>query len=155
MGRAFPFPLPYRKYIKRVSLEWGRTIRELAETAGIDPTGLEESIARYNSDASSGRDSEFQRGTNAFDIANGDPEHKPNPCIGPLDHPPFYAIRVFAGCVGTFAGLQTNEHAQVVDASGRAIEGLYAVGTDRASITGDAAIAEGGTLRPGVTVGSI
>jgi succinate dehydrogenase/fumarate reductase flavoprotein subunit len=155
MGRAFPFPLPYRKYIKSGYLKCGQTIRELAETAGIDPTGLEESIARYNSDASSGRDSEFQRGTNAFDMANGDPEHKPNPCIGPLDHPPFYAIRVFAGCVGTFAGLQTNEHAQVVDTQRRPIQGLYAVGNDMASITGGDYIAGGCTLGPGMTFGFV
>ncbi len=155
MGRSFPFPLPYRKYIKSGYLKRGQTIRDLAESAGIDPAGLEDSVSRYNSDAASGRDTEFQRGTNAFDLANGDPEHQPNPCIGPLDRPPFYAIRVFAGCVGTFAGLKTNEHAQVVDEQHRPIPGLYAVGNDMASITGGDYIAGGCTLGPGMTFGFI
>jgi succinate dehydrogenase/fumarate reductase flavoprotein subunit len=155
MGRAFPFPLPYRQFIRNGYLSHGRTIRALAENAGIDPSGLEQTVARYNHDAASGIDTEFHRGTNAFDMANGDPEHKPNPCIGPLEHAPFYAIRVYAGCVGTFAGLQTNEHAQVVDSERRAIPGLYAVGNDMASITGGDYIAGGCTLGPGMTFGYI
>ena len=155
MGRSFPFPLPYKRFVKNGYLKRGRTIRELAQSAGIDPDGLEQSVTAYNRFAVDGKDPEFNRGTNAYDIANGDPEHKPNPCIGPLDHAPFYAIRVFAGCVGTFAGLQTNENAQVVDNAGRPIEGLYAVGNDMASITGGDYIAGGCTLGPGMTFGYI
>src|SRR6266404_513998 len=155
MGRSFPFPLPYKRFVKNGYLKRGRTIRELAQSAGIDPDGLEQSVTAYNRFAVEGKDPEFNRGTNAYDIANGDPEHKPNPCIGPLDHAPFYAIRVFAGCVGTFAGLQTNANAQVMDNAGRPIEGLYAVGNDMASITGGDYIAGGCTLGPGMTFGYI
>jgi len=155
MGRAYPFPLPYRRFVKGGYLKRGRTIRELAENAGVDADGLERSVLAYNRSAAEGTDPEFNRGTNAFDIVNGDPEHKPNPCVGPLEEAPYYAIRVFAGCLGTFAGLQTDENAQVVDASGHPIAGLYAVGNDMASITGGDYMAAGCTLGPGMTFGYI
>ncbi|MCC7412617.1 MAG: FAD-binding protein [Gammaproteobacteria bacterium] len=155
MGRSYPFPLPYRRHVKSGYLRTGRTIRELAVSAGINPDGLEQTVANYNRNAAEGRDPEFNRGTNAFDIASGDPEHKPNPAVGPLDHAPFYAIRVYAGCVGTFAGLQTDENAQVLDTSGRPIAGLYAVGNDMASVTGGDYISGGCTLGPGMTFGYV
>jgi succinate dehydrogenase/fumarate reductase flavoprotein subunit len=155
MGRAFPFPLPYRKYVKNGYLKRGNSLRELAANAGINADGLERTVANYNRYAVDGKDPEFNRGSNAFDLANGDPEHSPNPCIGPLDHAPYYAIRVFAGCVGTFAGLKTDEHARVLDATGAPISGLYAVGNDMASITGGDYIAGGCTLGPGMTFGYV
>jgi predicted oxidoreductase len=37
---------------------------------------------------------------------------------------------------GTFAGLKTNGQAQVLDQRGKPISGLYAVGTDMASVMG-------------------
>jgi succinate dehydrogenase/fumarate reductase flavoprotein subunit len=155
MGRAYPFPLPYRRYIKSGYLKIGRTIGELAQSAGIDVDGLTQTVDAYNRDAVTGKDSAFNRGSNAFDLANGDPQHKPNPCIGPLERAPFYAIRVYAGCVGTFAGLQTDEHARVVAMSGKPIAGLYAVGNDMASMTGGDYVAGGCTLGPGMTFGYI
>lgn len=155
MGRSYPFPLPYRRFIKSGYLKVGRTVRELAVNAGIDPEGLESTVALYNKNASTGSDPEFGRGSNAYDKANGDPEHGPNPCVGPLDHAPFYAIRVYAGCVGTFAGLQTAGNAMVLDGAGMPIPGLYAVGNDMASITGGDYISGGCTLGPGMTFGYI
>ena len=154
-GPIRPAPLPYRQFIKSGYLKTGRTVRDLAFAAGINPAGLEAAVARYNAHADQGVDPDFHRGTNAFDIANGDPEHKPNPCIGPLDRAPYYAIRVFAGCVGTFAGLKANQNSQALRADGSVIEGLYALGNDRASITGGDYVAGGCTLGPGMTFGYI
>lgn len=152
-GPVRPAPLPYKQYIKSGYLKTGATIRDLAIACGIDPEGLEQSVSRYNRFAVNGEDPDFHRGSNAFDIASGDPEHGPNPCVGPLDKAPFYAIRVFAGCVGTFAGLAADEHARVLDGSGAPIDGLYVVGNDMASITGGDYIAGGCTLGPGMTFG--
>ena len=73
---------------------------------------------------------DFARGEAAYDRAFGDPEHKPNPCLAPLDHGPFYAITMYAGNGITMYGLETNEDAQVLNASGSAVPGLYAVGAD-------------------------
>ncbi|MEP7243708.1 MAG: FAD-binding protein, partial [Gammaproteobacteria bacterium] len=94
-------------------------------------------------------------GTNAFDFASVEPGHQPNPCLGPLERAPFYAIKVYPGCVGTFAGLLTNEHGQVLSREGRAIEGLYAVGNDMSSVTGGDYIGGGCTIGPGMTFGYI
>ncbi len=152
-GPIRPAPLPFKQFIANGYLKTGKTVRELADACSIDAEALEESVQRYNHFAAQGIDPDFHRGTNAFDIANGDPEHKPNPCIGPLDRGPYYAFRVFAGCVGTFAGLKSDEHARVLDETGKPIEGLYAVGNDMNSITGGDYIAGGCTLGPGMTFG--
>jgi succinate dehydrogenase/fumarate reductase flavoprotein subunit len=153
MGRSYPFPLPYRTFIRSGYLKAGRTIRELAANAGIDADALEDTVSSYNQNAEKGVDPEFGRGSNAFDRAGGDPAHGPNPCVGPLKHAPFYAIRIYAGCVGTFCGLQTNGNAVVLDAAGQEISGLYAAGNDMASVTGGDYISGGCTLGPGMTFG--
>lgn len=153
LGYALPSPIPYRKHLKSGYLKRGRTLAELAAVTGIDAAGLEQTAEEWNADARNGVDNAFHRGTNAYDIANGDPEHKPSPCIGPLDRAPFYAIRVFAGCVGTFAGLMTDGNARVVRSDGSPIPGLYAAGNDLASITGGDYIAGGCTIGPAMTFG--
>lgn len=152
-GPIYPAPMPYRQFIRNGYLKSGTTVRALAENAGIDPDGLADSVERYNSFARKGTDPDFHRGSNAFDIANGDPDHGPNPCIGPLDKGPYYAIRVFVGCVGTFAGIRTDEHARAIASDGQPIPRLYAVGNDALSVTGGDYIAGGCTLGPGMTFG--
>lgn len=155
LGPVYPWPMPYKHYIKNGFLKCGRTVRELAEQTGLNADQLERTIAQYNVHARDGRDPEFHRGTNAFDIANGDPEHKPNPCVGPLDKAPFYAMRVFAGCVATFPGLQTNGKGEVLTKEGTPIPGLYAGGNDMLTITGGDYISGGTTVGPGLTFGYI
>lgn len=153
-GPIRPAPMPYKEHLESGYLKCGQTVRELAEACGIDPAGLEASVTRYNEYAVRGEDPDFHRGSNAFDIANGDPERE-HPCVGPLDQAPWYAIRVFAGCVGTFAGLKADEHARVVNDAGMPIPNLYVVGNDMNSITGGDYIAGGCTLGPGMTFGYI
>ena len=46
--------------------------------------------------------------------------------------------------------MQTNEHAQVLDAQGQAMPGLYAVGNDMNSIMGGVYPAPGITIGPGL-----
>ncbi|HEX3287132.1 MAG TPA: FAD-binding protein, partial [Mycobacterium sp.] len=65
-----------------------------------------------------------------------DPRQKPNPCVGPVDKPPFYAIALYPGDVGTCGGLLTDEHARVVDRDGQVMPGLYAAGNCTASVMG-------------------
>ena len=52
-------------------------------------------------------------------------------------------------------GIKTNEHAQVINAQGRPIAGLYAAGNDAASIMGGEYTGAGITLGPGLTFGFI
>jgi succinate dehydrogenase/fumarate reductase flavoprotein subunit len=155
LGAVMPAPLPYRAQIRSGYLKRGATVRELAEEAGIDASGLEATIARFNEHARRGEDPEFGRGTNAFQRAGGDAGHKPNPCVAELARPPYYAVRVFVGSVGSFAGLKTDEHCRVIDEQGHAIEGLYAAGNDMASISGGDYIAGGITIGPAMTFGYI
>ncbi|MCY1433242.1 3-oxosteroid 1-dehydrogenase [compost metagenome] len=75
--------------------------------------------------------------------------------MAPIEHGPFYAVKVQPGCFGTFAGLKTNASAQVLDGDGQPIPGLYAAGTDMASIMGGHYPAGGINLGPAVTFGYI
>lgn len=155
VGPVYPWPMPYRKFIKNGYLKQGRTVHELARQTGLNAENLAATVANYNKHAREGHDPEFHRGTNAFDLANGDPDHKPNPCVGPLDKAPYYAVRVFAGCVATFPGLKTNGKGQVLNSDGSAIPGLYAGGNDMLTITGGDYISGGTTVGPGLTFGYI
>jgi len=112
-GRASRFA--YQPTCALGYLTKGAKLADLARATGIDPAGLEAAVERFNRHAREGCDPDFGRGSNAYDLWAGDPSHGPCPCLGPLETPPFYAMRVFAGSVGTFAGLVTNRRAQVLD----------------------------------------
>lgn len=155
LGIIKPAPFPIRPHLKSGYLKMGRTPAELAAKTGIEPAGLEETIREFNQFASQGEDPKFHRGTTDYERAGGDAEYGKNPCVGPLDQPPYYAIRVFAGCVATFAGIEANENAQVLDQDGAPIPGLYVIGNDMASITGGDYISGGCTLGPAMTFGHI
>ena len=155
IGRVRPAPVPHRSYLRSGYLLRAGTLRELAERCGIDPRSFERTVAQFNADAGTGRDSEFGRGGRAFDIYQGDPYNEPNPCLAPLVTPPFYAVKIQAGLIGTFAGLRTDVSARVLDDQGRPVIGLYAVGNDQASVFGGAYPGAGSTIGPGMTFGYI
>ena len=100
------------------------------------PAGLSETVERFNENAARGIDPDYGRGESAYNRALGDPNHKVHPCLGPIDEPPYYAVQVVPGDIGTCGGLLTNEHAQVVDQDDRPIEGLYATGNGTATVMG-------------------
>ena len=129
------------------------TLAELAQALGIDPTTLEETVARHNEFAASGVDLDFGKGSDAYQRNLGDPGHAPNPCVGPIRAPPFYAIKVYPGDIGASCGLVTNEAAQVMRPDGTAIEGLYACGNDMDSLMAGIYPAPGVTLGPAMTFG--
>ncbi|HEX7385842.1 MAG TPA: FAD-dependent oxidoreductase [Castellaniella sp.] len=151
LGYAKPAPVPLGPMIKRGYLNKGNTLRELAQSAGIDPQGLEATVKAFNESATRGQDPEFHRGSTAFNRYLGDAEHQPNPCVGPILHAPFYALKLVMGDLGTFDGIRTTLVGEVLDAQDQAIPGLYAVGNDRASIFGGHYIAAGITLGPNMT----
>lgn len=155
LGIIKPAPFPLRPYLRSGYLKMGRTPAELALRAGIDPEGLERTIREFNEAAIKDEDPDFHRGSTDYERAGGDPEYRGNPCIGPLNRPPYYAIRVFAGCVATFAGIDTEAHARALGRNGKPIPGLYVIGNDMASITGGDYISGGCTLGPAMTFGYI
>jgi len=153
LGFAKPAPIPLGSALRSGYLKSGKTISELAGKIGVPDTVLQQTVQAYNRLAEHGEDPEFGRGANAYNRFLGDAEHKPNPCVAPLDVGPFYAIKVVIGDLGTFAGLKTDAHARVLDESNRPIHGLYAVGNDALSIMGGSYPGGGITLGPAMTFG--
>jgi 3-oxosteroid 1-dehydrogenase len=125
-------------WLKSGYLRRADSIAELAQTCAIDAPGLSDTIARFNAFARSGRDEDFGRGARAYDRYYGDPSHGPNPGLGPLEKPPYYAVQIYPGDVGTFGGLMTDENACVLRKDGSWIEGVYATGNCTASVMGRA-----------------
>jgi succinate dehydrogenase/fumarate reductase flavoprotein subunit len=155
LGFVKPAPLPIGAHLRSGYLRRGRTIEELAGAIGVDPDALRETVARYNAAAGDGEDPEFGRGTTAFNRFLGDPDHRPNPNVAPLAKPPFYAVRLYMGDLGTFDGIDTTPEGQVLDGEGKAIPGLYAAGGDRASVFGGQYPGAGITLGPIMTFGYV
>ena len=155
LGALGPRPMPIGPHVKSGYIKRGATVAELAAATGIDVAGLKRTIAAFNGHAVRGEDPEFDRGTDAYQRFNGAVGHQPNPCVAPLDHGPYYAVRVVPAELGTFAGIATNEHAQVTDQSGKGIAGLYAVGNDAASVMGGTYPGGGITIGPAMTFGYI
>lgn len=155
LGALGPRPMRIAPYLKSGYITRAASIAELGAACGIDPARLQETVARFNQHAAAGHDPEFHRGQDSYQRFNGAAGHGPNPCLAPLDHAPFYAVRVLPAELGTFAGIATNADAQVVDKTGAAIPGLYAVGNDAASVMGGTYPGAGITIGPGMTFGYI
>jgi succinate dehydrogenase/fumarate reductase flavoprotein subunit len=155
LGFAKPAPMPLGGLVRKGYLIKGQTLAELAVRAGIDRAGLERTVAAYNIGAANGEDPAFNRGMTAFNRYLADPEHRPNPCVGPIRTGPFYALKLVMGDLGTFDGIQTSVVGEVLKRDGSAIENLYAVGNDRASIMGGNYPGAGITHGPNMTFGFV
>jgi len=154
LGFVKPRPLPLGPHLKSGYLLCGETIEDLADRAGID-AALAATVAQFNDTAKMGSDPIFRKGGNAYNRFYGDPDIQPNPCVAPLVQPPFYAVKLEIGDLGTYAGIATNAHAQVLDENKRPIPGLYAAGNDALSIMGGNYPGPGITLGPAMTFGWI
>ncbi len=154
LGAVKPAPVPMHSMLANGYVQRGNTLAELAQACGIDAVALQNTVARYNTQADIGYDGEFAKGQTAYNRMQGDASHEGrNPCMAPIQDGPFYAVRIVAGSLGTFAGLRCNEHAQVLDAQGLAIDGLYAGGNDLSSVMGGNYPSGGITLGPAMTFG--
>lgn len=143
---------------KRIHAKWwntlvwkGESLEQLARAIGVDATGLAASAARMGEFALTGKDLDFDRGGNAFDRYYGDVNVKPNPNLAPIAKPPFYAMRLWPGDIGTKGGLLTDRDARVLDTAGAVIPGLYCVGNNSASVMGPAYPGAGSTIGPAMT----
>ncbi len=130
------------------------TPTELAARLGVDADGFTQTLERFNAAARQGLDPDFGRGQSAHDQWWGDPTAVgPTATLGPVETPPFHAVEVHSGTLGTKGGPRTTTQAQVVDVDGRPIPGLYAAGNVMASAMGMTYGGAGGTLGPGMTFG--
>ncbi|MBT2586601.1 FAD-dependent oxidoreductase [Arthrobacter sp. ISL-95] len=155
LGMAKPLPVPLFPYLRSGYLMKGRTVEELATKCGIDPAELRRTVTRFNANARSGVDPDFDRGETAFNRYGGDATHGPNPSLGPIEKGPFYAVRVVPGSFGTFAGLETDGRGRALNNDGDPIDGLYVAGNDQANVMGGHYPAGGINLGPALTFGYI
>jgi 3-oxosteroid 1-dehydrogenase len=131
------------------------SLEALAGRIGIDGKGLAESCKRMGEYAVSGKDAQFGKGSNTFDRYYGDRNVKPNPCLAPVAKPPFYAMRIDGGDIGTKGGLLTDEYARVLREDGHPIPGLYAAGNTSAAVMGPSYPGAGSTIGPAMTFGYV
>jgi succinate dehydrogenase/fumarate reductase flavoprotein subunit len=153
LGFVKPAPMPIGKFLRNGYLLQGATLAELAKNAGIDAAGLEQTVRDFNVGATQGDDPAFGRGSTSFNRYLADPSHQPNPCVAPVQQGPFYAVKVIMGDLGTFDGIKTSVVGEVLRRDGAPIDGLYAVGNDRASIMGGNYPGAGITHGPNMTFG--
>jgi 3-oxosteroid 1-dehydrogenase len=144
-GRAMPGRTPQEwltsGYFKRAD-----TLDELAAQCGVDAARLRATVERFNGFARSGVDEDFARGQGAHDRYQGDPTHRPNPCLGEIAEAPFYAVALYPGDVGTSGGLLTDEFARVLDGDGAPMPGFYATGNCTASVMGRRYLGAGASI---------
>ena len=151
MGMVRPGGKGLAPFLADGYLTEGNSLQALADQLGISAEGLAQAVANNNAFAQTGVDTQFQRGVTAYQQNIGDAgAGGRNPNLGEIIEGPFYAVKLYPGDIGAANGLQTNEHAQVLDAKGQAIDGLYAVGNDMNSIMGGVYPAPGITLGPGL-----
>ena len=131
------------------------TLAELADLIGCDGLGLEETVECWNAQAADLDDGDFHRGKSVNDIHWGDGTKTIAATLGPINKPPYYAVEVRPGALGTKGGPLTNANAQVLDVDGEVIRGLYAAGNAMASAMGMAYGGAGGTLGPCMVFGFI
>ncbi|QJD72042.1 FAD-dependent oxidoreductase [Marinobacterium sp. LSUCC0821] len=155
LGIVRPTPVPYSPWVKSGYLKEANTLEELARQCGIDSAAFVQTVKSFNDSAAKGEDPEFARGTTPYMRLQGDAEIQPNPCVAPILKAPFFAIEVVPGSFGTFAGIDVDENCRVLTADQKPIEGLFAVGTDAASVFGGFYPAGGIAIGPALTFGYV
>ena len=133
------------------------TLRELAEAVGIDPDGLEATVARWNAFVDADQDEDFGRGDSAYDRWSGDGDFRFTKAstLGRIDEGPYYAVPVRSGTLGTSGGPRTDPQGRVLDTRLAPIPGLYAAGNVAAAPTAMAYGGAGGTLGPILVFGRL
>jgi hypothetical protein len=156
LGMVRPGGRGLRRFLDDGYLVTAPDLSKLAERLGIDPAGLQRTAAEFSKFALTGIDEAFGRGATEYDRHNGDATRQlPNPTLGPIAQPPFYAIRLLAGDIGAATGLLTDREARVLGPDNAPIPGLYACGNEMHSIMGGTYPGPGITLGPALTFGAI
>ncbi|MET0269074.1 MAG: FAD-binding protein [Sphingomonas sp.] len=108
------------------------TLAALAEAIGVPADALDATVARFNTLAERGEDSDFERGVEAFDrMFTNDASP-----LAPIARAPFHAAAFGLSDLGTKGGMRTDARGRVLDARGAVIRGLYAAGNSMAAVSG-------------------
>ncbi len=97
------------------------TLEDLAAKLEIDPATFVATVKRYNEVVASGKDTDFG---------------KPKEVLHPVDTPPFYGIHRKLRLSACCTGLVVDENSQCVDADGKPIPGLFALGNQAGGFYG-------------------
>lgn len=100
------------------------TIVGLADVIGMSSRSLQATVAAYNAAC---RPGVFQASIKDGLTTEGLAPAKSN-WSRPISDAPFFAYPIISGICFTYGGLKTNSKAQVIDADGRVMPGLYAAG---------------------------
>jgi len=147
LGRVPPGRRSWRSFIDSGYLVEAPTLDALADKIAVDAAGLRDTVQRHNRFAETGEDPELGKGSTEFDRHNGDPRQRPNPCLGRIATPPYYAMAVYPSTLGSSIGLKADADGRVLTAAGEPIPGLFVCGADMASIM------RGHYPGPGITIG--
>jgi fumarate reductase flavoprotein subunit len=101
-------------YLAKGRFVQASSLRELGTKLGVDPTALEETIAKHNKYLADGKDPDFNR--------------QYTKAMLPIAEGPFYGIAQWPAVHHTMGGLRINAKAQVIDIWGKPIPRFYAAG---------------------------
>ncbi|MCB2078732.1 MAG: FAD-binding protein [Novosphingobium sp.] len=146
---------PVKPWIDNGYLVTADTLEGLAKKCGIDPQGFAAEVAKFNGFAAKGVDEDFNRGASHHNRAMGDPTNRPNPSLGPIEKPPYYAVKIWPLDVGTSGGLVTDEHSRVLREDGSIIPGLYAAGNITAPVVSHTYPGAGASIGGGIAFGYV
>ncbi|MET7481611.1 FAD-binding protein [Streptomyces sp. NPDC005538] len=144
-----------KEWITSGAMKRADTLEELARQCGVDADGLVRTVERFNRFALEGVDADFHRGEGDHEKYHGDVTHSPNPCLGPLHKPPFYAVALYPGDIGTSGGILCDEFSRVLDATGKPVAGLYGTGNCTASVMGRAYPGAGASIAASAVFGFV
>lgn len=99
---------------KKVPVWFADTLEALADKIGVNPNGLKQAVAEYNSFVEKGIDEEFKRPKESM-------KRK-------IETPPYLAVKQYLVILHGSGGLRVNTQLQVLDVYDRPIPGLYAAG---------------------------
>ncbi|MCY4487331.1 MAG: FAD-binding protein [Deltaproteobacteria bacterium] len=94
-------------------IKQGENPAALAAALDLNPAALERTVDEYNKACAGGRDEALGRSPDT---------------LRPLAHPPFYGAALWPSLFNTQGGPRRNARAQVLNAWGRPIQGLYSAG---------------------------
>src|SRR5690606_13847054 len=84
LGIIAPGTRFFQKYVESGYVKTDPALAGLAKKIGVDSRSLLLSIKKNNQYALTGYDADFGKGSTLLNTFNGDPDHKPNPCLGQI-----------------------------------------------------------------------
>ncbi|PLC53954.1 hypothetical protein CR155_11025 [Pollutimonas nitritireducens] len=140
-GPATEFILPANPYLvlSGGTIESADSLQDLAIKMGVDPSGLLQTVDRYNAALAQG-------------ATAGLVPPRTMGAARPIAHAPFYAVKLVPGITFTMGGISIDADGRVLREDGEAIQGLYASGCCTGGFEGGARSGYVGGLTKSATI---